>query len=82
MESESPKQTIIRPQLWIVGKVTDYPAGAWEFIGVFEDEALAVRVCITVDYFVGPVEINKVLPDDTIEWEGAFYPLSPKGQMR
>jgi hypothetical protein len=61
--------------LWVVGKVTDYQSGAWEFIGVFDDERMAICACRTTMYFLGPVELNKVLPDETIPWEGAFYPL-------
>lgn len=60
---------------WVVGKVTDCDAKAWEFIGVFDDEAQAIRACRTSMYFLGPAELNKALPDETIEWEGAFYPL-------
>lgn len=61
--------------LWVVGKVTDYDAKAWEMIGVFDDQELALHACRTPLYFLGPIELNTALPDETLEWKGAYYPL-------
>jgi hypothetical protein len=58
--------------LWIVGKVTEYPA--WEFIGVFDTEIKAINACIQRWYFVAPVTLNSICPDETVPWDGAYYP--------
>lgn len=64
--------------LWVVGKVINYEAKAWEFIGVFEEESEAVKVCKTARYFIGPAELNVALPDETVPWCGSYYPLFEK----
>ena len=61
--------------LWIVGKVVDYETNSWEYIGVFDSECKAVSACITVQYFVGPTELNTPPPDETAPWKDGYYPL-------
>ena len=61
--------------LWVVGKVTDEAAKAWEMQGVFSDKNAAISACRDYTYFVGPVIMNMSLPHDTVEWFGAFYPI-------
>ena len=63
--------------MWICGKRTN-TFGAWQFQGVFTTEDLAVKACVNRSYFIGPVILNKQLPDDAIEWPGAYFPLEPK----
>lgn len=68
-------------KVWIVGKYLDLPL-AWEFIGVCDEEEKAVKACLQskdFSYFVGPIALNKILPDDTVVWEGAYYPHVGKG---
>jgi hypothetical protein len=60
--------------LWIVGKVTNYEAQAWEFIGVFDEESLALANCRDEWYFIGPARLNEALPHATVNWDGAYYP--------
>lgn len=59
--------------VWIVGKITEYPA--WEFQGVFSSESAAIRACCAnEDFFVGPATLDKILPTQSLEWRGAYYP--------
>jgi hypothetical protein len=60
--------------LWVVGKVTNYDAGAWEFIGVFDNRLLAELACRDDWYFVGVAELNEALPHETVPWREAYYP--------
>jgi len=63
-------------KLWIVGRfLSDDSEGIWEFCGVFDDEELAKAACRDASYFVGPAELNKILPEETIEWPGQYYPI-------
>jgi hypothetical protein len=59
-------------KLFIVGR-KDLEPRAWEFIGVFDDEAKAVAACITDDHWVGPVTLNENVETGT-GWPGAWYP--------
>jgi hypothetical protein len=61
--------------LWLVGKLINYKRQAWQFQGIFDSEEKAAAACRTKKYFVGPVTLNKELPDKRIEWPGAYYPL-------
>lgn len=48
---------------------------AWELLGVFNAEASAVSACATQDDFVGPVPLDTVLPVESVDWPGSYYPL-------
>ena len=67
-------------KLWIVGKFTGQTVDdkEWEFQGVFDSKALALAACEGHPlYFVGPVLLNDVRPDETEKnWVGAFYPAA------
>lgn len=58
--------------VYIVGK--DCDEYGWQFQGVFDDIALAEKACLTVNHFVGPVNINEQLPEEASEWRGAYRP--------
>jgi hypothetical protein len=60
-------------KLLIVGKSIDDQKG-WEFQGVFDSATLAIESCRTEHYFIGPAELNEVLPDESSGWAGAWYP--------
>lgn len=60
-------------KLWIVGK-TPRDGSPWEFMGVFDDERLAVDACVTPECWVGPAELNVALPVETTEWPASYYP--------
>jgi len=64
----------MQTNLFVCGKVTTYPA--WELCGVFTTEAKAVAACLDDFYFVGPVEVDKVYTESTVDnWPGHYYPL-------
>jgi len=64
-------------KLWIVGKILNPDTGCdiWEFCGVFDTEEKAVAICKTEDYFVGPADLNFIVPDPTVDWPNAYFPL-------
>ncbi len=59
--------------VFLVGRWND-DCTMWEVMGIFEDESDAVDECTTSKDFVGPIPLNKSLPDKT-EWPGAYYPI-------
>lgn len=63
--------------LWVVGKyIDDEDSGiVWEFGGVFDDKDKAIAACQNKYYFIGPVKLNKTLPEEAVEWAGAYYPV-------
>ena len=65
--------------VWIVGEntigCTDNTYG-WLIDGVFDSKAAAILRCTTPKHFIGPLELNKVYPDEQRKWEGAYYPLT------
>ena len=64
-------------KLWVVGKVNKKNHRQWEFQGVFDDMGVAEDTCKDESWFVGPVTLNQVIPDETIVWPGAcYYPFS------
>jgi len=69
-------------KLWIVGRlnldkgIKDYPF-VWEIMGVFSDENLARQACTKPVDFVGPINMNEKLPEETQEWPSLYYPLDP-----
>lgn len=66
-------------KLWVCGKIKSKDkwklSKSWEFIGVFNSEILARDACRNKYYFIAPVELNFIAPDETVEWPGAYYPL-------
>jgi len=67
-------------KLWAVGKVLNPDTGndIWEFCGVFDTAKKAEAVCRTEDYFVGPINLNFVVPKSSVDWPNAYYPLLEK----
>ncbi len=68
--------------VWVVGKsLHNRHEDAWELVGVFTSEKLAIDACGGHwDYFVGPVIINKAFPDGPTKWDGAYYPAYIKAK--
>ena len=58
-------------QLWLVGKLI---LNGWEVKGVFDDEELAKKACLTSCHFIGPLLLNEFLPEASTEWPGAMFP--------
>ena len=59
-------------KLYVVGKVTDYPA--WAFQGVFDSLKEAEDACKDEKYFIGPCILNYEVPERDIIWPGSYYP--------
>lgn len=64
-------------KLWVVGKIMNPDTGCdiWEFCGVFDTEKKAIEVCKTENYFVGPVDLNFVVPEPSVNWPNSYYPI-------
>lgn len=62
-------------KLWIVGRAYHEDSFAWDFCGIFETEEEAIEACKTEFHFIGPVIVGAKLPEERIEWSGAYYPL-------
>lgn len=64
-------------KLWVVGKVLNPDTGCdiWEFRGVFDTVKKAEAACRTENYFVGPVDLNFVVPEPSVDWPNSYYPL-------
>jgi len=74
--------------VWVMGKwmASIDKSNAWELMGIFDEKhkndavAFAVKHNSETDgdigkYFIGPVEFNTMLPDESEEWCGAYYPM-------
>lgn len=62
--------------VWVVGKTirqTD-DGGVWELQGVFSSEEIAEEIAYTGGYWLGPVPMNKPLPNKTTSWPGQRWP--------
>ena len=64
-------------KLYVVGKVLNPRSlNCWEFCGIYDNEELATKYCKTPSHFIGPVNLNEELPEETKEWPNSYYPLS------
>ena len=66
-------------KVWILGRYMGRSPKdgliKWDLHGVFTDEKVAEAIALTrTDFFIGPVELDKQLPFDLVEWEGCRYP--------
>jgi len=64
-------------KVWIAGSQPgSHKVGevVWDILGVFDTEAGARAACTKPYHFIGPLEMNVRLPDETLEWPGSFYP--------
>lgn len=60
--------------LWVVGKANRLNRKEWEFQGVFDQKSMAENACKDDRHFVGPVNLNEMIPDEPRIWPGAYYP--------
>lgn len=61
--------------LWVAGRTRpEDHTYAWELLGIFDREGLAVARCTWANDFVGPVRLNEPFPDPVTAWTGAYYP--------
>lgn len=78
--SASREQHLNEQKVWIVGQSKPTVSGAtwtrvWEFQGVVASEEAAIKACKTPMYFIFPATIGEILPDESVELYGAYYPL-------
>ncbi|MBR8074106.1 hypothetical protein KDX14_31740 [Burkholderia cenocepacia] len=59
--------------LYVVGRSVSEDGLQWELMGIFSTEQLAVANCGPTDW-VGPISLDKRLPDETQSWPGAYFP--------
>ncbi|MGQ0636172.1 MAG: hypothetical protein ACT4QC_16285 [Planctomycetaceae bacterium] len=67
-------------RLWIVGKPAasdNSPRNAWEFQGVFDTRAQAMRACVGPDHFMFPATLNERLSEETVASAGTVFPNRP-----
>ena len=62
-------------EVWIVGQV-DINGGQWQVQGVFSSKDKAIAACTKDTYFIGPVNLDEPLPDESTTWVGAYFPLT------
>lgn len=62
--------------LYVVGKVENKEEWKlWTLEGIYDTEEAAVTHCNNRPlWFVGPIELNKALPEVTDSWKGSYYP--------
>lgn len=61
--------------MYVVGQtLPPYDGTAWELVGVFSAEQLAVDACVDGNYFVMPVVLDRAAPSDTVVHLGTWYP--------
>ena len=63
-------------KLYVVGR---YISGeefkiVWDIHGIFDSEEKALKACKDETYFIGTLKLNEVLPEETVDWPGAYYP--------
>lgn len=64
-------------QLWIVGKFIKKDKNDhvfWECGGVFSTEKKAVDACHDMRYFVAPINLNEVAPQEKTDFPDCYYP--------
>ncbi len=68
--------------MWLIGKVVSVHEDGycWEIIGIVETEEMAVAACLNETYFIGPMVLNEILPNEKVDWPGCYYPKGPKAQ--
>lgn len=61
---------------WVCGKnIHESSHGiVWELQGVFMTEESAKKACRDEKYFIGPIEVDTPVSNETISWDGCYYP--------
>jgi len=54
-----------------IGKI----ANEWDGKGAFSSKTKAISACTVPEHFIGPLNIDEILPDEIIDWPGCEYPL-------
>jgi hypothetical protein len=68
--------------VWLCGQYRsgDWPNSVWDVQGVFADEQAAIQACRNENYFVMPLNLNEILPDEPVMPPGFFYPLDNRSR--
>jgi len=63
-------------KLWVVGQYKKLTSKGvvWHFQGVFDSEKKAIEACEDENYFIGPINLNLILPKGGEVWPGCYYP--------
>ena len=62
-------------KVYIVGQILKTPEHYWVIQGVFSTAEAAVERCRDDSYFVGPMVLDNIGPDEVEDkWPGAHYP--------
>lgn len=67
-------------ELWVAGQVHGMLGKVpdWSIQGVFDSEQKAVAACGDhLIWFVAPLILNEVLPEERCDWPGIYYPNDP-----
>ena len=64
--------------LQVIVEPEDDPPYPVEIIGLFKTEADAVTACREQTDCIGPLAVGETLPRETVDWQGAYYPLAGK----
>lgn len=67
----------MKNELWLCGKMIgkwSKTGSVWEFQGIFETRDDAVSACRTSKYFIYPVIVGQVLPENGVLPERWEYP--------
>jgi hypothetical protein len=72
-------------ELWVCGKIRavyhNKKGVVWDIQGVFDSETLAIDACKTGEHFIGPITLNKRLPEKGTQWPGCYFPKKGKFRM-
>lgn len=60
--------------VWVVGESFSASKSSWTIQGVYSTEESAQKACFNEYCFIGPIELDKMYPENLYEWEGAYYP--------
>jgi hypothetical protein len=67
-----------RGWVWLVVRIER--AGSnnerWHIQGAATSESMARGMCISPDDLIGPLPLNTRLPENPLEWAGAYFPLA------
>lgn len=60
---------------FVVGQIFSHAnPNSWAWRGIYRSELEAIQHCETDLFFVGPVNIDEVPPDEVMEWPGVYWP--------
>ncbi len=65
-------------KFWLVGlfKAEDEEGEVyWEFVGIFDSEALGLDACRSEDHFIAPATMNEDIGDESEYFPECRYPL-------